>query len=402
MIKVILNGCSGRMGSVLTDLIAITNDMEVVAGIDVIKTDRAYPIFDSLVACTVSADVIIDFSSAASLVTYLPTAIERKLPAVVATTGLTVAELNLLDQAAHKIAIFRSGNMSLGINLVQQLLQSTTQVLGDNWDVEIVEKHHHFKKDAPSGTALMLAHSIKEVSKKPLYNVCGREGGDVLRQGDEIGIHSLRGGTIVGEHEVFFAGEDEVISIGHQAFSRKVFATGAIAAARYLVRQKQGLFTMQEMINETQAGPALSVSHYEVLISVTNIGADSTIISHLYSAFDQNDISPDMINQIHASETLWTLSCTIKEKHRQTVEYLLTQICTDYPEVCFRIEDKITKLTFSVDQQKEVASRLLSCMAQEKIPIVALSTLANTISCLVSTDLADRAIQIVNTEFKLG
>lgn len=397
MIKIILHGCSGRMGSVLTDLIAPMDSMEVVAGIDVVTTNRAYPIFSSLEACTVSADVIIDFSSAASLVTYLPTAIQHKLPVVVATTGLTADALDLLDQAAHKIAVFRSGNMSLGINLVQQLLQSTTQVLGEKWDVEIIEKHHHFKKDAPSGTALMLAQSIKEASSKSLYNVCGREGGNVLRQSDEIGIHSLRGGTIVGEHEVFFAGEDEVISIGHQAFSRKIFATGAIAAARYLVHQKQGLFTMQEMINETQIGSTLSVSHDEVLVSITNIGADATIISHLYTACAQNDISLEMINQ-----TPQALSFTIKEKQSQTAEYVLTKICADFPEVCFRIEDKVTKLTFSAEQQKDVASRLFTRMTQEKIPLVALHTLGSTISCLVPTAFSDHTIRLVNTEFGIA
>jgi 4-hydroxy-tetrahydrodipicolinate reductase len=237
------------MGTVITDLVAAQSDMEIVAGIDVHQVDRPYPIYESLSACTVAADVIIDFSSPQSVRSMLPVAADKRLPAVIATTGLSEDDLALVQQSAQQIPIFRSGNMSLGINLLQQLLHRAAQVLGADFDVEIIEKHHNQKKDAPSGTALMLADTIRESREDALTYVYGRAGGDTQRKKGELGIHAVRGGTIVGQHEVIFAGHDEIITIGHQAFSRQVFATGAIAAARYLVTRQPGVYNMQDMLS---------------------------------------------------------------------------------------------------------------------------------------------------------
>ena len=248
MIKVILHGCNGRMGSVLSQLIKERSDMNVVAGIDVVKTEREYPVFTSLEQCNVDADVMIDFSSPLSVRQYVPIAVKKHLPIVVATTGLQEEELTLLEEASSSIAIFRSANMSIGINLLQQLLQSATKILMDSFDIEIIEKHHHFKKDAPSGTALMLADSINEVLNGSKRYVHGRSGNDALRESDEIGIHSVRGGSIVGEHEVIFAGQDEIISIEHKAYSRTVFATGAIAAASFISNLSPKIYDMQDLI----------------------------------------------------------------------------------------------------------------------------------------------------------
>jgi 4-hydroxy-tetrahydrodipicolinate reductase len=238
------------MGQVLSDLIEQNPDAEVVAGIDLSGATRSYPVFSSLPLCTVKADVIIDFSSPQALRAFLPVAMERKIPVVIATTGLSDEDLTLIEKASSEIPVFRSFNMSLGINLLQQLIQTAVKVLGGQYDIEIIEKHHRMKKDSPSGTAIMLAESINAVKPEKLRFVYGREGADALRSQDELGIHSFRGGTIVGEHEVIFAGQDEVIKIEHQAFSRKVFATGSISAAFYLVRQEPGLYEMQNMIGE--------------------------------------------------------------------------------------------------------------------------------------------------------
>jgi 4-hydroxy-tetrahydrodipicolinate reductase len=237
------------MGTVVTDLVKAQPNMEIVAGIDVHQSDRPYPIYESLSACTTEADVIIDFSSPQSVRTMLPAAVERKLPLVIATTGLSEDDLAIVNKSAQQIPIFRSGNMSLGINLLQQLLKRAAQVLGTSFDVEIIEKHHNQKKDAPSGTALMLADAIGEAREEELSYVYGRSGVDAQRKQGELGIHAIRGGTIVGQHEVIFAGPDEMITIGHQAFSRQVFATGAIAAARYLVTQQPGMYNMQDMLS---------------------------------------------------------------------------------------------------------------------------------------------------------
>jgi 4-hydroxy-tetrahydrodipicolinate reductase len=248
MIKVILNGCSGRMGSVLTDAIAKETTLKVVGGIDVVPSKRDYPVFSSLQECDILADVLIDFSSFASLESYLPVAIKRNLPIVVATTGFGERELAMLKEAATSIAVFHSGNMSLGINLMQNLVKEVTKVLGSSFDIEIIEKHHNKKIDAPSGTALMLANSANDALEGRFHFIYGREGTKALRTKDEIAIHAVRGGTIVGEHEVIFAGEDEVISIKHSAFSRNVFAQGAIRAALFMAKQQKGFYTMSEVL----------------------------------------------------------------------------------------------------------------------------------------------------------
>jgi len=223
--------------------------MNVVAGIDIHHMEREYPVFTSLEQCNEKADVMIDFSSPASVHQYIPVAIEKHLPVVVATTGLKEKELSLLEEASSTIAIFRSANMSIGINLLQQLLKSATKILGDRFDIEIIEKHHHFKKDAPSGTALMLADSINEVLNGSKRYIHGRSGNDALRKEDEIGIHAVRGGSIVGEHEVIFAGKDEIISLEHKAYSRTVFATGAIAAGSFISDLPPKIYDMQDLIN---------------------------------------------------------------------------------------------------------------------------------------------------------
>lgn len=402
MIKVLLNGCGGRMGTVLTDLIENQTDMKVVAGIDIQEVERPYPVFPSLQACTEKADVLIDFSSSKALHALLPVAIERGLPIVVATTGLSVDDIAALQDASEQIPVFRSGNMSLGINLVQQLLQSATKVLGDRFDIEIIEKHHNQKKDAPSGTALMLADSINEVLVKKLAYVCGREGTDALRKPGELGIHAIRGGTIVGQHEVTFAGQDEIISIGHQAFSRQVFATGAVAAARYIARQRHGLFSMQDMINESSAVTTLYTYPEEVLVSLENLPRDMSMITELYAVLAKNDIFIDMISHTGATNGHLSIAFTIKARDQKKTDSLLKDLVSDHPQVRLDIVDNITKLTVEgpgMEFQSGVAYRVFSCMEQADIPIYAVTTSENKISYVAPTAQVDRAATIIREEF---
>ncbi|MEA5031532.1 MAG: 4-hydroxy-tetrahydrodipicolinate reductase [Sphaerochaeta sp.] len=402
MVRVILNGCGGRMGTVLTNLIGDMSDMKIVAGIDIVEVSRPYPTFASLEACTIDADVVVDFTSPKTLHGFLPIAVARKLGIVVATTGLTQVELDLLAQASTEIAIFRSGNMSLGINLVQQLLQSTTKVLGERFDIEIIEKHHNLKKDSPSGTALMLADSINAVRIKKMRYVCGREGADTLRKPDELGIHSLRGGTIVGQHEVTFAGQDEIISIGHQAFSRQVFATGAIAAAAYIVRQKPGIYSMQDMINESSAVTTLYTYPEEVLVSLEDLPRDMSVISHLYGVLAENDVFIDMISHTGATNGHLSVSFTINAKDRVKTEALLRDLVSAHDGVHLGIVDNITKLTVEgpgMEFQSGVAYRVFSCMAKAGIPILAVTTSESKISYISPTSDVDRAVAIIKEEF---
>ncbi len=402
MIRVILSGCSGRMGGVLTTLIERANAMEVVAGIDIAKAERPYPIFSSLKACTVEGDLIIDFSSPATLPGLLEESVKRSIPMVISTTGLSEDDILRVEEASSKIALFRSGNMSLGINLVQQLLKQSAKVLGESYDVEIIEKHHKLKKDSPSGTAIMLADSIKSVRIDPLRNVCGREGTDTLRQPDEIGIHSVRGGTIVGDHEVLFTGEDEIIRIGHQAFSRQVFATGAIAAGAYLVRQKPGLYSMQDMINESHSVTTLYSYPEEVLVTLDRLPGDMSLITDIYGALAENDVFIDMISHTGEGKPHIAVSFTIKMKDRVKTEAILQNIISRDEAIEMNIHEDVTKLTVEgpgMEFQSGVAYRVFSTMAREGIPILAVTTSESKISYICPNERVEQAVRLIKDEF---
>ncbi len=403
MVKVILHGCNGRMGSVLTELIHDIPDMAVVAGIDVSISEREYPVFTSLEECSVDADVMIDFSSPLSIGHYIPVAITKKIPVVVATTGLKQEELSILEQASSQIPIFRSANMSVGINLIQQLLQSSAKVLGDRYDIEIIEKHHHFKKDAPSGTALMLADSINEVLLSKKRFVHGRSGNDALRKGDELGIHSVRGGSIVGEHEVLFAGKDEVISIGHSAYSRSVFATGAIAAASFIAGSKPKMYNMQDMINATSAVTIISLFEEEVLVSIEQLPNEMKNLTKVYEILALNDVFIDMISHTFTNHSHLAISFTIKDKDKNKTRLLLETLQSNLP-FQFSIDDSISKISVEgpgMEFQSGIAYRVFNLMAKSGIPILTVTTSENKISYICPTALSSKAVSIIKDEFNI-
>ena len=250
MTNIILSGCLGRMGRAVCAA-AIERGDRIVAGIDPLGGVADYPVYTSPeeIPADCNADVIIDFSHHSALPALLEFARARNLPIVVATTGHTPEETAAIQEAARRIPVFFSRNMSLGINLLTELCRRAAATLGTGFDVEIIERHHNRKLDAPSGTALMLADAIAEEREESEY-IYDRHA--VRRQRDkrEIGIHAVRGGTIVGEHEVMFAGRDEVITLSHSAASREVFATGALAAAAWLPGKSAGMYAMPDMVRE--------------------------------------------------------------------------------------------------------------------------------------------------------
>lgn len=250
MVKVILNGASGAMGKVVADLISADPDMEVVVGVDNrADMDAAFPIMDSINKVNVAADVVIDFSSVEAADTLLDFIEQKKIPAVICTTGLSEAQIDRINELSSVSPILRSANMSLGINILSKVLAEVAPTLKKaGFDIEIVEAHHRRKLDAPSGTALLLADSINSSMDEKLDYTYDRSDRHEKRREDEIGISSVRGGTIVGDHDVIFAGEDEVISFNHRAYSRKIFANGAIAAAKFLMGKSNGLYDMSDVI----------------------------------------------------------------------------------------------------------------------------------------------------------
>ncbi len=248
--RIILCGACGKMGGNVLSLLAEDQEAVAVCGVDLYPKEIGIPVYTSFANVQESADVIIDFSSPVGLLERLEYAKMHKLGIVLASTGFTADDLALIDSYARSVAIFKTANLSLGVNLMQALCKTAAQVLGAHFDVEIIEKHHNLKKDAPSGTALMLANSVNEAFEEKKRFVNGREGIVGARTKNEIGIHAVRGGTIVGEHEVLFAGEDEVITISHSARSKRVFATGAIRAAKFLNAKEAGMYEMKHLLQE--------------------------------------------------------------------------------------------------------------------------------------------------------
>ncbi len=250
MRKMIISGCCGHMGRVVTDICSCDPEVEVAAGIDLLSQPmEGFPVFATPAVCGVEADVLIDFSHPAALTGLLDFCVGRKLPAVLATTGYSEEQLAQIGQASMSIPIFRSANMSLGVNVLMDLVRRAAALLGEDFDVEIQERHHRRKLDAPSGTALMLAHAAASALPYEPEHVYDRHSVRRPRDRREIGISSLRGGTIVGDHTVVFAGRDEVIEISHHAASREVFAAGAVKAAKFLAGvDRPGLYDMSHLI----------------------------------------------------------------------------------------------------------------------------------------------------------
>jgi len=249
MLKIILAGCSGYMGRVVTAMVSDDPETTIVAGID-INTEKPgdYPVFSDPDEITENADVIIDFSSPAALDGLLKYATATKTPLILCATGYTEEQINKIENTSKQIPVFRSGNMSLGINLLADLIKRACAVLGESFDIEIVERHHRRKVDAPSGTALMLADAATESLPHKTEYIFERESKREPRKKQEIGISAVRGGTIVGVHDVIFAGQDEVIELRHTAASRDVFATGALKAAQYIAGKPPGMYNMKDVL----------------------------------------------------------------------------------------------------------------------------------------------------------
>ncbi len=278
--KILLHGCNGRMGQVITRLVAESHmrqefsdaepsvgyrestapSLEIVCGVDLNpqKSENTYPVYASLskTPADVQVDIVIDFSHHSAIEALLDFGISRRIPLVICTTGFTGQEQQMISRASEKIPVFMSANMALGINVLLSLVSQAARVLGSLFDIEIVEKHHNQKVDSPSGTAIMIADTINASLNNSMDYVYGRYGRDAnvsKRKKNEIGIHAVRGGAIVGEHNVIFAGQGEVIEIKHSALSRDVFAHGTIQAAKFLAGKSPGLYSMKDVVESKDA-----------------------------------------------------------------------------------------------------------------------------------------------------
>ena len=250
MTRIIMHGCNGHMGRVITDICAQDEEVQIVAGVDpYTAVDNDYPVFEKIEDCDVEADAIIDFSNAAAVDAVVDYSVSKKIPVVLCTTGLTEEQIAKVEKASDSVAVLRSANMSLGINTLMELLKKAAKVFSPaGFDIEIVEKHHNQKLDAPSGTAIALADSINEEMDNQFEYVYDRSQVRKKRDKKELGISAVRGGNIVGEHDVIFAGQDEVITFRHTAYSKAVFAKGAVNAALFLAGKPAGMYSMKDVI----------------------------------------------------------------------------------------------------------------------------------------------------------
>ena len=250
MIKILMHGCNGKMGRMITEIAKQDQDVEIVAGVDkYTAVANEYPVFETISECDVDADAVIDFSNAGAVDELLDYCVEKKLPVVLCTTGLSEEQLARVKEVSEKIAVLKSANMSMGINLLLKLLKDAAKVLAPaGYDMEIVERHHNQKLDAPSGTALALADSMNEAMENQYHYVYDRSQDRKKRDAKEIGISAVRGGTIVGDHEVIYAGTDEVIEFKHTAYSKTVFGKGAVEAAKFLAGKPAGMYDMSDVI----------------------------------------------------------------------------------------------------------------------------------------------------------
>lgn len=250
--KVILHGCNGKMGRVLVKLLKEDPEVEIVAGIDhhPEKYLNTFPVYGQASACKEKGDVIIDFSHHSALPALIDHCFDTKTPLVTATTGVSGEDFTKLVDCSKSVPIFYSANMSVGINLLTDLVARAGKTLGTDFDIEVIEKHHNKKVDSPSGTAFMLVNAINEAFQNNKEYIYGRHGKTDERKDTHIGIHAVRGGTIVGEHTVIFAGPDEIIEITHTALSKDIFGLGAIRAAKFIVKQTPGFYNMNSIIHE--------------------------------------------------------------------------------------------------------------------------------------------------------
>ncbi|MBW9156598.1 4-hydroxy-tetrahydrodipicolinate reductase [Clostridium tagluense] len=248
MIRMLLNGCNGKMGKVISEMAKASTNISIVAGIDKNSSGLTYPCYNHINECEDEIDVILDFSRPDALDALCQYSKAKNIPIVFCTTGYTEKQLSKIYSLSEDIAVFHSANMSIGINIINNMLRSISNMLYKDFDIEIIEKHHNQKVDAPSGTALLLANTIKDsIEEETIFNN-GRNGLH-KRERNEIGIHAIRGGNIIGDHEIIFAGKGECIEIKHTAISREVFAIGALKACEYLYKKEKGLYNMDDVVN---------------------------------------------------------------------------------------------------------------------------------------------------------
>jgi 4-hydroxy-tetrahydrodipicolinate reductase len=406
MVRILIHGCGGTMGRVLADMAQTTPDIEIAAGVDPAAkaTEFTFPTFPAFAEVDQTADVIIDFSTPETLKPLLDAAVQMEAALIIATTGHTEDDKALMQAHAQRVPIFHAANMSLGINLMSELIHNAAAVLGERFDVEIIEKHHNLKKDAPSGTAYVLADAINKAFMNSKKYVFGRHTRTERRQPVDIGIHAVRGGTIVGEHQVLFAGKDEILKIAHNAYSKQVFATGALQAARFMAGKTPGLYSMKDMIDAQSTVSHMYTSDEDALVSIYDMPNDPHQITEVFKKIGEEKINLDMISQTAPVEDKVSISFTQARKDLEKTVALLKEFQTATPQLKLEVLPEITKITVvgpGMEVQSGVAAQVFDVMAKQGIALKTVTTSETKISYIIPQADRERAIEAIKTAFEI-
>lgn len=382
MIKVLLVGIGGRIGSTLSEAIKKDNNFELVWGIDKFADSSRFtvPVSKDFSSCNVKPDIIIDFSRPDAAEEIACYALANQVPVVFATTGYSQAEEEIVLRASKKIPVFRSANMSLGVNLLVELSKQTAKFLGNAYDVEIIEQHHNTKADSPSGTALTLANAINEEFQNKKRYVCGREGKSCLRSQEEIGIHAVRGGTVVGKHDVQFMGADEIITLSHEAQSKQVFAYGALRAAEFLQNKSAGLYSMQDIIGQDYGVSAVKYWTHNAYFNLTEVPLVSFPL--LFSRLSQNEINVDMIAETYSCNSNFNLGFTVENANAKRVCEIISHLKLNY-----QMHEDVIKLVIEgagMAHAYGIAGEVIEILSP--YDILTVTTSETKISCCISAD----------------
>ncbi|HHW69761.1 MAG TPA: 4-hydroxy-tetrahydrodipicolinate reductase [Clostridiales bacterium] len=407
MIDIIIHGCNGTMGQVVANTAISDSDINIVAGIDMCPQakDNPFPTYDSLDECEVGCDVIVDFSRHDAVVPMLSIAAQKKIPVVIATTGISDKDKSFIEEKSDVIPIFMASNMSVGVNLMYELIRRSATALSDDFDIEIIEKHHNQKIDSPSGTAYTMAHIINEVFSGRKHFSYGRHSQNAKRSKDEIGIHAIRGGTIVGEHSVLFAGVDEILEIKHTAYSKQIFAVGALKAAKFLKAvNKPGLYDMTDMMAHESLVTSVYTEQDIAMITLNSLPNSSEIIAKIFKALGEHNINIDMISQTAPVNSRINISFTLPEEDLNKAIEITGPFNTQIPELRTDVFAEICKITvegLGMEKYAGVAGDVFSTMAKNNINIKIITTSETKISFIIDAVDESKAVQAIKDTFNL-
>ena len=406
MTNIIIHGCNGKMGQVIATMAAKQPDIKIVAGIDrsIDTFNNPFPVYASFNECPEDCDVIIDFSLPQALPSLLEGALSKKCAIVIATTGFAPKDLETIEAHSKEIPIFQAANMSIGINLMYQLIQNAAQVLGDSFDIEIVEKHHNEKVDAPSGTAYALADAINEVFLNSKNYIYGRHSKNDMRSPSDMGIHSIRGGTIVGQHTVLFAGNDEAIEIEHTAYSKQIFAVGALKAARYMAHRAPGLYNMKNVLDDRSPVTSIVTQANILLVSIRSAPARLNTIANIYKEFAGENSYLELISQTSPADRMSDITFALSTEDLQKAETFCHDLAARDKDLIIKLDTNMIKMTIEglgLEQQPRVAATVFELLNNHNIPIKASVTSNLKIDCFIDKIYEKQAMDTLIEEFGL-